>query len=84
MCERGQYTCSAGEGFMIRNGQVAEQLRDVCISGLTLETLMKADAVSSDFEMKMAGMCGKGGQGMYVNAGGPHVRVRDIVVGGQE
>jgi TldD protein len=84
LCERGQYTCSAGEGYMIRKGQVAEQLRDVCINGLTLETLMKADAVSSDFEMKMAGMCGKSGQGMYVNAGGPHVRVRDIVVGGQE
>jgi TldD protein len=84
LCERGQYTCSAGEGYMIRNGQLAEHLRDVCISGLTLETLMNADAVSSDFEMKMAGMCGKSGQGMYVNAGGPHVRVRDIVVGGQE
>jgi len=83
-CERGQYTCSAGEAYMIRNGQVAEHLRDVCISGLTLETLAKADAVSSDFEMKMAGMCGKSGQGMHVNAGGPHVRVRDIVVGGQE
>jgi len=84
LCERGQYTCSAGEGYMIRNGEVAEHLRDVCISGMTLETLINADAVSSDFEMKMAGMCGKSGQGMYVNAGGPHVRVRDIIVGGQE
>jgi len=29
-------------------------------------------------------MCGKCGQGMPVNAGGPHVRVRELVVGGQE
>ena len=83
-CERGQYTCHAGEGYRIRNGELAEHLRDVSISGMTLETLMNADAVSSDFEMKMSGMCGKDGQGMHVNAGGPHVRVRDIVVGGQE
>ena len=83
-CERGQYTCSAGEGYMIRDGQVAEHLRDVCISGMTLETLMNADSVSSDFEMDMAGMCGKNGQGMHVSSGGPHVRVRDVVVGGQE
>jgi len=83
-CERGQYTCSAGEGYMIRNGQLEEHLRDVCISGMTLETLMNADAVSNAFEMKMAGMCGKFGQGMHVSGGGPHVRVRDVVVGGQE
>jgi TldD protein len=83
-CERGQYTCNAGEGHMIRNGQLAEHLRDVCVSGLTLETLLNADAVSSDFQMKLGGMCGKSGQGMYVCAGGPHVRVRELVVGGQE
>jgi TldD protein len=84
MCERGQYTCNAGEGYRIRNGQVAEHLRDVCIAGMTLDTLRNADAVSRDFEMEMAGTCGKSGQGMHINAGGPHVRVRDIVVGGQE
>jgi TldD protein len=83
-CERGQYTCHAGEGWMIRNGEICEHLRDVSICGLTLETLMKADAVSKDFEMDMAGTCGKGGQGMPINAGGPYVRVRDVVVGGQE
>jgi TldD protein len=84
LCERGQYTCNAGEGYMIRNGRIAEHLRDVSISGLTLETLMNADAVSNDFQMEMAGMCGKNGQGMYVSGGGPHVRVREVVVGGQE
>ncbi len=83
-CERGQYTCSAGEGRVIRNGQLAEHLRDVCISGMTLETLMTADAISNAFEMEMGGMCGKSGQSMHVNGGGPHVRVRDVVVGGQE
>lgn len=82
-CERGQYTCHAGEAVMIRNGQLAERLRDVSVAGMTLETLMNIDAVSSDFEMKMPGMCGKDGQGMYVDNGGPHIRVKELVVGGQ-
>ena len=82
-CERGQYTCHAGEAVMIRNGQLAEQLRDVSVAGMTLETLANIDAVSNDFEMKMPGMCGKDGQGMYVDNGGPHIRVKELVVGGQ-
>lgn len=82
-CERGQFTCHAGGGWVIRNGELAEPIRDVSVAGLTLETLAGIDAVGSDFEMTMPGMCGKCGQGMPVNAGGPHVRVKELVVGGQ-
>jgi TldD protein len=81
-CERGQYTCHAGEAYMIRNGELAEHLRDVSVSGMTLETLMNIDAVSNDFEMKMPGSCGKEGQAMPVDNGGPYVRVKELVVGG--
>jgi TldD protein len=83
-CERGQYTCHSGEGWMIKNGQLAEHLRDVSFSGMTLETLMNINAVSKDLEFLLPGMCGKSGQGMHVNAGGPYVRVKEVVVGGQE
>ena len=48
-CERGQYTCHAGEGWTIKNGQLAEHLRDVSFSGMTLETLMNIDAIGDDF-----------------------------------
>jgi len=83
-CERGQYTCHSGEGWMIKNGQLGEHLRDVSFSGMTLETLMNIDAVSKDLEFLLPGMCGKSGQGMHINAGGPYVRVKEVVVGGQE
>lgn len=83
-CERGQFTCHAGGGWMIRNGELAEPIRDVSVAGMTLETLANIDAVGSDFELTMPGMCGKCGQSMPVNAGGPHVRVRQMVVGGQQ
>jgi len=82
-CEKGQYTCHAGEGVMIRNGRLAGQVRDVSISGMVLETFANALGVSSDFELEMPGNCGKNGQSMPVNGGGPYIKVRDVVVGGQ-
>ncbi|MCE5313482.1 MAG: TldD/PmbA family protein [Armatimonadota bacterium] len=81
--ERGQFTCHAGEAYMIRHGEIAEHLRDVSVAGMTLETLMNIDAVSNDFEMDSPGMCGKNGQSMYIDNGGPHIRVKELVVGGR-
>ena len=83
MVEKGQFICHAGLAHRIEHGKVADPLRDVSISSLTLDTLKNIDAVGSDFEMKMPGMCGKQGQSAPTDCGGPHVRVRDVVVGGQ-
>ena len=83
LVERGQYTCHAGSARMIEHGQLGEPLRDVSVSGLTLETLKDIEAASSDFEMEMPGHCGKAGQAMPVNTGGPYVRVKSLIVGGQ-
>ena len=81
--ERGQYVCNAGRGRMIENGQLGEPLRDVCVGGRTLETLKEIEAVADDFALGSPGTCGKRGQGAPVDCGGPHVRVRSLVVGGQ-
>ena len=83
-CERGQFTGHAGEAFMIRNGQVAERVRDVSISGMTLEALEDIVGVSRDFRMDFPGTCGKNGQGAPVNGGGPYVKMCKMLVGGQE
>jgi TldD protein len=84
-CEKGQYTCHVGEGWIIRNGELAEHVRDVSMSGMILETLMDVDGVSQEFEMdKGGGTCGKGGQSMSVSGGGPYIRVKEMVIGGQE
>ena len=80
--DKGQFTCHADQAQMIENGQLGEPLRDVTVSGMMLEALMDIKAVGDDFEMDMPGMCGKGGQGAPVDAGGPHVRVAKLVVGG--
>ena len=80
--QKGQFICHAGQAHMIEHGAVGEPLRDVSISSLTLDVLANIDAVGDDWEMKMPGMCGKHGQAAPTDCGGPHVRVRDVVVGG--
>lgn len=82
--ERGQFLCRAHEAQMIEHGQLGEPLRDVSVSGLILETLMNIDMVGKDFMMVFPGTCGKGGQGVSSDCGGPHLRVKQMVVGGQE
>ncbi len=85
MTAKGQYTCHAGRGRLIRDGEIGQPLRDVTVAGMILDTLRDVDGVSREFEMlTMGGMCGKNGQGMYVNGGGPYMRVKELVVGGQE
>ena len=82
--QKGQFICHAGRANMIEHGRIGEPLRDVSISSMTLDTLSNIDAVGEEFEMDMPGTCGKNGQGAPTDAGGPHVRVRDIVVGGHQ
>jgi TldD protein len=76
----GTFQVGIQEGYEIVNGEVGEPVRDASISGNTLETLFKVDAVGKDFELS-AGRCGKG-QTAFVCDGGPHIRVKEVTVGG--
>ncbi|AKG21723.1 TldD/PmbA family protein [Calothrix sp. 336/3] len=78
------FTFSAGEAWMIRNGQIAEPVKDVTLSGNVFQTLADIEAVGNDFYWDESGGCGKGGQnGLPVGCGGPSLRIRDVVVGGE-
>lgn len=80
---QGQFTCNVEHAYAVKNGQLATHYRNVCISGRTLETLQHVTAVGNDLAFELGGMCGKNGQSMRVDAGGPHMLIRDVVVGGQ-
>ena len=77
------FTFSAGEAWKIRKGKLAEPVRDVTLSGNVFRTLADIEAIGDDFAWDESGGCGKGGQnGLPVGCGGPSLRIRNVVVGG--
>lgn len=77
------FTFSAGHGYMIRNGKIAELVRDVVLTGNVFQTLMNIDRIGDDLTWTEVGGCGKGGQSpLPATMGSPHVRIRDVMVGG--
>jgi len=77
------FTFAAAEGYMIRNGQIAEPVSDVTLSGNVFQTLKDIEAIGND-SLYVSGGCGKGGQSpLAVSVGGPHVRINSVVVGGR-
>ena len=79
------FTFSAAYGHRIEKGRVGEMVKDVVLSGNLFRTLKKIDAVASDFRWTQVGGCGKGSQtGLPTPTGSPHVRLREILVGGHK
>ena len=77
------FTFSAGEAWMIRNGELAEPVKDVTLSGNVFKTLANIEAIGDDFYWDESGGCGKGGQsGLPVGCGGPSLRIKEVTIGG--
>lgn len=76
----GTFQVGIQEAYEIVKGQLGEAVRSASISGNTLETLRRVDAVGRDFEL-WPGRCGKG-QTAFICDGGPHIRVGEVTVGG--
>ncbi|MGD8505092.1 MAG: TldD/PmbA family protein [Candidatus Bathyarchaeota archaeon] len=76
----GTFTVGVQSAFEIVKGELGKPVRNIGISGNTLETLEHVDACGKDFGLHM-GRCGKG-QLMFESSGGPHVRVQSILIGG--
>jgi len=76
----GTFTVGVQSAFEIVKGEIGKPVRNVGISGNTLETLRQVDACGKDFGLEM-GRCGKG-QYMFQSSGGPPLRVKSILIGG--
>ena len=76
----GTFQVGIQEGYEIINGELTSPIRDASISGNTLETLHQVEAVGKDFLLD-PGRCGKG-QIAFICDGGPHIRVKEMVIGG--
>jgi len=76
----GTFQVGIQEAYEIVKGQLGDAVRSASISGNTLETLHRVDAVGRDFEL-WSGRCGKG-QIAFICDGGPHIRVGEVLIGG--
>ncbi|NJR24290.1 MAG: TldD/PmbA family protein [Richelia sp. CSU_2_1] len=77
------FTFAAAGGYMIRDGKLAEPVSDVTLSGNVFQTLKDIEAIGND-SVYACGGCGKAGQGgLPVSVGGPHLRIKNVVVGGR-
>ena len=80
------FTFSAAYGYRIEKGKIGDLLRDITLTGNVFETLQSIDGFGNDYKMiERGGGCGKGGQSpLPVTFGSPHIRIRNVVIGGRK
>lgn len=79
------FTFTAGYGRMIRDGQLAELVREVKLTGNVFQTLENIELIGREVGTEEApGGCGKAGQSpLPVSHWSPAIRIRRAVVGGR-
>ncbi len=79
----GCFEAKCLRGFLIENGEVKDMLQSFTLTGRSVEILSSADALTKEVVLD-GGMCGKGIEDwVRVSSGGPYMRARMIVGGGQ-
>ncbi len=78
----GNFVFHCTEAYRIRDGKIAEPLRDVILTGNGPEVLARIDRAGNDLGFQV-GTCGKDGQGVPVADAQPTIRIPGIVVGGR-
>jgi len=77
----GDFVFGVSEGYLIESGKVTAPVRGATLVGNGLETLRAIDGIADDLDIA-TGYCGKGGQTVPAGVGQPHVRIRELTVGG--
>jgi TldD protein len=77
----GDFVFGVSEGYLIEDGKVTAPVRGATLVGNGLEALRAVDGIAADLEIA-TGYCGKAGQTVPAGVGQPHVRLRELTVGG--
>jgi TldD protein len=77
----GDFVFGVSEGYLIEGGKVTAPVRGATLVGSGLEALRAIDGIADDLEIA-TGYCGKAGQTVFAGVGQPHVRLRELTVGG--
>ena len=78
----GEFNFAVNEGYLVRNGKIAEPVRGASLIGKGSEILMNIDMVGTDL-LSAQGMCGSKSGSIPTNVGQPLIRVSSITVGGR-
>ena len=78
----GDFNFAVMEGYMIRDGKIAEPVRGASIVGNGGNILNKIDMVADNLESGR-GMCGSSSGSIPADVGQPTLRVVDVTVGGK-
>ena len=77
----GDFVFGVSEGYLIEGGQVTSPVRGATLVGNGIEALGAIDGIAGDLDIA-TGFCGKAGQSVAAGVGQPHVRLRELTVGG--
>jgi TldD protein len=80
------FTFTSAYGHEIRNGKIGKMYKDIVLTGNVFTTLRSIALIGNDRRMYGGlGGCGKGGQSpLPVSFGGPHLLIRDVLIGGAQ
>jgi len=79
----GEFNFAVSEGYIIRNGKIAEPVRGATLIGKGSEVLMNIDMIGDNLE-RAQGMCGSLSGSVPTDVGQPMIRVKEITVGGRK
>lgn len=79
----GDFNFAVGEGYLIRDGKIAEPVRGATLVGTGAEALLKVDMVGNNL-LRAQGMCGSASGSIPTDVGQPTIRVSEITVGGRK
>jgi len=78
----GEFNFAVTEGYMIRDGKIAEPVRGATLIGKGSEVLLNIDRVAGNLLLAQ-GMCGSLSGSVPTNVGQPMIRVKELTVGGR-
>lgn len=79
----GDFNFAVMEGYMIRNGKIAEPVKGATLVGTGKDALKKIDMVGNNLE-RAQGMCGSASGSIPTDVGQPTIRIASITVGGRK
>ncbi|KAB3532828.1 TldD/PmbA family protein [Alkaliphilus serpentinus] len=78
------FTFAVQGGYVIKDGEIKEMVRDIVLTGNLFSTLKNIDMICDNIDMRKRGGCGKDGQILISSGNGsPFMRIKSMAIGGK-